>query len=206
MIDIDKLFKALMKKFMPKFISAMKEDWDKGSKFVINYSNNTGVNPLNMSEEQQKANTEIISELVKGVNDELSKKINYLVNKGVTENWSNEQLSEQLKGIFEKDNPNYFNYKNRMLTIASTESARVMNASSYNTAKELGYTHKYLFNTIDKRTGEDSLISHAKYDSPEDAIPINEPFKYTYKGKERVFFISPDRVNDRSFVLYTTKD
>ena len=202
MIDIDKLFKALMKKFLPQFISAMEQDWEQGSKFVLNYSNEKGTNPLNMSPEQQKANIEIINELVKGVNDDLSKKINYLVNKGVTENWSNEILAEQLKGIFEKDNPNYFNYKNRMLTIASTESARVMNLSSYNTAKELGYTHKYLFNTIDKRTGDDSLISHAKYDSPEDAIPINEPFKYTYKGKERVFMIPPDRVSDRAFCVY----
>jgi len=205
MIDIDKLFKALMKKFLPKFITAMKEDWEKGSKFVINYSNNTGVNPLNMSEEQQKANTEIISELVKGVNDEVSKKINYLVNKGVTENWSNEQLSEQLKGIFEKDNPNYFNYKNRMLTIAKTESSRLLNNGAYNQAKELGYTHKYIDIVRDKRTADDSYLMYTKYGTKDKAIPINEEFNITFRGKEQRGLFPPLRTNDREMVYFVNK-
>ena len=56
---------------------------------------------------------------------------------------------------------------------------------------------------MDNKTGEDSKVSQRKYGKPEQAIPIDEPFKYNYGGKEYVFMLPPDRPRDRSFVLYT---
>jgi len=107
-----------------------------------------------------------------------------------------------LKGLFNEEVPGHFNYKNRFETIAQDQSFKLMTVSSDNTAKKLGATKKWLFNTMDSRTADDSVISHAKYGTEEKAIPVNEPFWYMYKGKRREFLLPPDRVNDRSFISY----
>ena len=206
MVNIDKKLNNLLKKFLPKFLKALKIDWEVGSAISISNAKisgkKTNMNPLKLYKKDQEANIKIISELVKGVNDDMSKKINNLVNQSVTEKWSNKQLSEQLKGIFDKESPNYFNYKDRFDNIAQTESARIMNTSSNNTAKRLGAKKKYLLNPMDGKTGEDSKISQKKYGTPEKAILFDKEFRYTFSGKERVFMFPPDRPRDRSIPLY----
>lgn len=197
-INIDKL----LKKFLPKFLKSIQIDYSIGSAVCITNAKKQGketsMNPLSMTKKDQKVNIEIIESLIKDVNSEVSKKINYIVNKGITEKWDNKIVADEISKLDIQET-----YKNRYKTIAQNESFRIMSTSSDNTARRLGAKKKYLYNLIDNRTAEDSKISQSKYGTEEQAIDINKPFKYKYKGVERVFMIPPDRVNDRSFVLYS---
>lgn len=56
---------------------------------------------------------------------------------------------------------------------------------------------KTLYHPMDSRTGDDSK----KAAELNLIVPLDEPFKYSYKGKERVFFLPPDRPNDRSILI-----
>jgi hypothetical protein len=204
MANILKALDKLLDKFLPKFLKAMSIDYGIGSAFTITTSSKKStMSPLNLNQKDQKANINIISDLVKGVNDDMAKKINYLTNKGITEGWSGVQLAEELKGIFDKDSTNYFDYKNRFKTISRTESTRLMNSGAYKTAKQLGATGKYIFNMMDSRTGEDSKVSQSKFGNEKKAIPIDDMFTYTSGKNTYTFLYSPDRPNDRSIVVYT---
>lgn len=55
---------------------------------------------------------------------------------------------------------------------------------------------KTLYNPMDARTGEDSIY----LESLKLIVDIDEPFRYKWKGKWRVFF-AVDRPNDRSIVI-----
>lgn len=56
---------------------------------------------------------------------------------------------------------------------------------------------KTLIHPMDGRTGDDSK----KLAQINPIIPIDEPFRYNYKGKERVFSVPPDRPNDRAILV-----
>lgn len=202
-------FDKLLKSFMSKFLKAIEIDYGVGSAFTLTTAKSDGkqtnMNPLSLNKKEQKANTEMIGKLVKDVNDEMAKKISYLVNKSVTDKWSNKQLEKELKGIFEKDNPNYFNYKNRFKTIARTETTRIMNNSAYNTAKRLKFTHKYISIVNDNRTSEQSKLFFSKYGREDKSIRIDEEFFIIYKGKRYNGLLPPFMPNDRDFVIFTDK-
>lgn len=90
----------------------------------------------------------------------------------------------------------------RLLRITRTELHNVYNLSKLNGMSEIKEKHipdlkKSLIHPIDDRTGEDSKIL-AKVNP---IVPINKPFKMTYKGKERVFMHPPDRPNDRAILV-----
>lgn len=207
MKDIDKLLNKLLKQFLPKFIKSIQIDYGVGSAIAINNSDKkTSMNPLNLTKKDQEANTKIVSELVKGVNDDLAKKINYLVNKNITEKGGNKDLAKDLRGLFDKESPNYFDYKKRFDTIARTESSRLLNASSFNTAKRLGFTHKYINIVNDNRTSEQSKLFYDKYGTEDKAIPIEEEFFINYNGKEYRGLYPPFMPNDRDMVLFTNKE
>jgi hypothetical protein len=144
----------------------------------------------------------MIETLIKDVNSDVAKKINYIVNKGITDRMDNKMVASKLKDLFNKDIPNHFTYKNRFETIAQNTSFDLMSQGSHNTATRLGATHKWIYNLMDNRTADDSRVSDAKYGTPEKAIPVDEMFSYTYKGQVREFSFGKDRVNDRSQTLY----
>lgn len=56
---------------------------------------------------------------------------------------------------------------------------------------------KALFHPMDKRTGEDSKYA----EKLELIVPIDEPFRYKWKGELRTFMSPPDRPNDRSILI-----
>jgi hypothetical protein len=56
---------------------------------------------------------------------------------------------------------------------------------------------KTLIHPMDARTGDDSKLLARK--NP--IVGVDEPFKYTYKGKVRVFMAPPDRPNDRAILV-----
>lgn len=56
---------------------------------------------------------------------------------------------------------------------------------------------KTLIHPMDSRTGDDSK----KLKELNPVVAIDEPFRFTYKGKTRVFQFPPDRPNDRSILV-----
>jgi hypothetical protein len=61
---------------------------------------------------------------------------------------------------------------------------------------------KTLIHPMDDRTADDSkYVSRLKL-----VVPLDKPFRYKWKGKERVFFNSPDRPNDRSATVPYMKE
>lgn len=201
MADISKKFDALLEKFLPKFLKAIKIDFGIGSAVGITNAKldgkKTTANPLSMNKKDQKANVEMIGSLINDANTEVAKKINYLVNKAATEKWDSKMLANELSNLDLEET-----YKGRFKTIANTESFRLMENGSFKTANRLGAEMKWLSNPMDGKTGEDSVVSQEKYGSPDKAIPISEPFEYVFNGKTREFMHSPDRPNDRSQTLY----
>jgi hypothetical protein len=86
--------------------------------------------------------------------------------------------------------------------IARTELHNVYNTGKLNGMTEVQDTTlpdlmKTLIHPMDGRTGADS-----KYAARLDLIvPLDEPFKYRWKGETRVFMVPPDRPNDRSILV-----
>lgn len=56
---------------------------------------------------------------------------------------------------------------------------------------------KTLIHPMDGRTAEDSHLANAL----KLVVDIDKPFRYEYRGKERVFMAPPDRPNDRSILV-----
>lgn len=77
----------------------------------------------------------------------------------------------------------------------------------YNVAKLKGFGQiredyfpdlkKTLYHPMDSRTGADSK----KADQDNLIVALDKPFKYTFKGKQRVFMSPPDRPNDRAILI-----
>jgi hypothetical protein len=61
---------------------------------------------------------------------------------------------------------------------------------------------KTLIHPMDGRTGEDSKLA----ESLDLVVDIDKPFKYNFRGKERVFMNPPDRPNDRSIIVPYSKE
>jgi hypothetical protein len=207
MKDINKLLDKLLKKYLPKFVKSIQIDYGVGSAIAITNAKRSGVktnaNPLNLTKKEQQIHIDNIDMLIKDVNSDVSKKINLLTNQSITEKWSTNMLGDKLEDLFNKDVPGHFTYKNRFNTIAQDQSFKLMSQAADKKSRQLGATRKWLFNTMDKKTAEDSKVADNKYGSEDKAIPINEPFTYTLKGIKREFMMSPDRVNDRSITIYT---
>lgn len=61
---------------------------------------------------------------------------------------------------------------------------------------------KTLIHPMDSRTGDDSKA----VDKKDLVVDIEKPFRYIWKGKERVFQAPPDRANDRSILIPYRKE
>lgn len=86
--------------------------------------------------------------------------------------------------------------------IARTELHNVYNMGKMNGMLEtrervLPDLMKTLIHPMDSRTGADSRHVARK----DLVVPLDEPFRYTWKGKERVYMAPPDRPNDRSILV-----
>jgi len=205
-LSIKEKLDRLLKKFLPRVIKSIEIDWELGSAISITNAKlsgkKTNMSPLNISKKDKELNINMLETLIKDINSVTAKKIDYLVDKSVSEKWSTEMLKKELENL----NIDEF-YKGRIDNIAKTESARMMNTSINNTAvKRLGAKKKYLYNVVDGRTGDDSIVSQNKYGTEEQAIDVNKPFKYTYNGKTREFLFPPDRPRDRSICIYVFED
>ena len=128
------------------------------------------------------------SEIAGKLRGELTR--SYLGNKGI------DSLRESVQDIMDVA-------KNRAEMIARTELSRAYNTGSLDAARQSPLTmKKYLVITYDKRTSEVSKLMGEKYGSEEKAIPLDEPFSVTYKGKEYMGLTPPFMPNDRDTVVY----
>ncbi len=86
---------------------------------------------------------------------------------------------------------------NDIIRIVRTESWRFVNEKRLEEFKKKGYKYKTTYPVKDDKTGEDSWF----YYDEKQVKPIDEPFNYTWEGKERVFMTPPDRPNDRNILI-----
>lgn len=200
-------FGDIIKKFLPLINEAIKLEFNLGSTITISDAKDKGrktkAKPLNISKGDEKALNDSMERLMKDVDAELSKKINNAINDNVLENGSLKDLSTKIEGLFDKKSSRFFNYTNRFQTIARTESTRVLSVSAFNTAQKIGATKKYLIGIDDVKQGEDSKTAIRKYGTPEQAIPINEPFTFTEGKKQFSYLLPPNRPNDREIPFFT---
>jgi len=199
-------FEVLLDKYMPKIKAAIKVEIQLGNTLAIRQAikqgSKTNRTPLNINKRDFEAFVDRVEMYVKGANRDLSKKINNSVLNNIAQRGSNQDLANDLKKIFNKNSPNYFDYKNRFKTIARTESTNILSTTSFNTANKMGATKKWLLGVNDNRQGEDSKIALRKYGSPDKAIPIDKPFTFTEGKKTYNYLLPPNRPNDREIVMY----
>lgn len=86
--------------------------------------------------------------------------------------------------------------------IVRTEMHNIYNYSKMNAMSDVQENtipdlKKSLMHPIDKRTGADS--KELARENP--IVDIDEPFRFEWKGKERVFMFPPDRPNDRAILV-----
>lgn len=86
--------------------------------------------------------------------------------------------------------------------LARTELHQVYNLAKMKSMQSLAQSagsdlKKTLIHPMDSRTGKDSKYA-AKLDL---IVPIDQPFRYKWQGKERVYMTPPDRPNDRSILV-----
>lgn len=90
----------------------------------------------------------------------------------------------------------------KLRRIARTELHNVYNFSKMNAMLGTRETvipdlKKSLMHPMDHRTEDDSK----KLARENPIVDINEPFRFNFKGKERVFMFPPDRPNDRAILV-----
>lgn len=199
-------FSKLLKKYLPKFRKAIELEIKIGNNLAINQAKRagkkTGANALTLNKKDLDNFTDQIEELIKGVNREMSKKINQAVRDNISNRGSNKDLAKNIKSIFDENSSNYFNYKKRFETIARTESTRVLSTSAHNKARQIGAKKKYVQITDDSRTSDISRAMFAKYGGEENAIPFDEEFSVIVRGKKYGGQKTPFHPSERDLILY----
>lgn len=189
-----------LEKFKDALYSSITAQYIKGGNMVSKKQNSNFIKP-NRKEIHQLV--QLMLENIKGVTEEMSKVIRREIRTSILQKESREQLKERLNKIFKGSNPTRFQYENRLKLTARTEKARVLNAGSLNTAREVGAVGKYIDIVLDNRTTDVSKAMKAKYGTEEKAIPLDEEFSVFVNGKEYRGLYPPFMPNDRDMVLYT---
>jgi len=181
---------------------SIENDFRSGSLNVLGQANRKDLKPIPPTKKELEMFEQNISDNIKGVTDEMSKRIRLEIRDSILNNETNLQLSKRLDKIFNGKNPTRFKYEDRLKLIARTERTNVLNASGLKTAKRIGFKYKYLDMVNDERTSEISKAFNKKYGTPEQAIPINEEFKITLNGKTYGGQAPSFHPNDRDILRY----
>jgi len=168
-------------RFIPKLRESMKKKYDSGLEkaeveFEMNFVRN---------ERQIDGLATHTFDLIKGITDEMASDVRQQMQMALLNNESVEQIKNRLDGIFKGDNPTRFRYEDRLRMIARTESNRAENMGNFEGAKQSGIIlKKYLSVAEDERTSDICGAFDRKYGTEEQAIPMEEEFHVTVKGKE----------------------
>lgn len=187
-------------KFKNNILIAIVKHYVEGGNVVSAQSN---TNPENPNKKELKELSNMTVDLIKGITEEMSKDIKREISDSILKGEGNLQLAKRLDNIFKGDNPTRFRYEKRLKMIARTEATRARNAGAFNTAEKLGYKKKYIDIVNDERTSDVSKAMFKKYGSKDKAIPLDEEFFVTVKGKEYRGLYPPFMPNDRDFVRFT---
>lgn len=171
---------------------------DGASKISIQVGND----PIPPGPDTLKLLSDILYDNIKGVTEEMSKKIRTQIRESILAREDNIQLAKRLDDIFRGDNPTRFKYDNRLKLIARTESTRAMNYGSFENAIKIGASKKYINIVNDSRTTDVSKAMFAKYGTEEKAIDLDEEFSVVVGGKTYSGLFPPFMPNDRDYVLY----
>ncbi len=139
-------------------------------------------------------------ENIKGMNDDLKAKLKQQLRIAVMNGEGIAATAQRIKSVFQVS-------KNRSETIARTEVSRIENFGQLDAAKKAGIPlKKYLIITMDNRTSDISKAMDRKYGSKAQAIPLDENFKVTVKGKIIEGPAPPFHPNERDAIVFTTQE
>jgi hypothetical protein len=116
---------------------------------------------------------------------------------------SNEMLAESSLSKVVKNLGLFFQGEEwKLHRIARTELHHVYNVGKLNSLKYVKETtlpdiKKALYHPMDSRTAADSKLA-AQMNL---IVPVDQPFRYRWKGDWREFMVPPDRPNDRSIMI-----
>ena len=129
---------------------------------------------------------------IKGVSDQMQNKILLEVQKGVDNDESIGQVTERIEEVFETT-------KSRAMTIARSETNRIVNSGKLNAYKNSGVPGVKLFSAhLDKRTSDVCERLQARYGKQ--GIPLDAPFIDPDTGKG--WLAPPTHPNCRSTILF----
>lgn len=181
----DNYFVSILKGFTNKLLRGLLKDYKKGAELTISMSPFGDKEPKKPTKKDIEALSGQVFDNIKGVTDIMSKDINNTVRQGILERKDTKEIAKDLDNVFKGENPTGVNYKKRLKMIARTESARVFNAGSFEQAKSLGATKKYISIVNDDRTSDIDKTLVTKYGTPDQAIPVDENYKMVI-GKSNI--------------------
>lgn len=194
-------FKGVLSKFAGILEQRIKIIWNKGSQDVLDDAGLSHRKPIPPTKEQYEFLKDGIYENIKGVTESLNKQIKEVLRTAILTKEPRADTIAKLDGIFKGTNPTKINYEARLKMIARTEKTRILNTSGFKTANRIGMKYKYL-EQGNKNPYPDSKKALSLYGSPSKAIPIDEPFEFTYNKKNYVYMFPPNRPNDTEVVKY----
>lgn len=158
------------------------------------------VNPQEANKEQINFLSKNTFSNIKGMEADLENKLKQQLRLAIINGDGIGKMAERVKSVFDVS-------ENRAKMIARTESSRIEHFGQLDAAKKAGVAmKKYILIVKDKRTSDVSKAMDAKYGSEEKAIPLNENFEVTVKGKTYSGPVPPFMPNDRDTVLYAVSE
>lgn len=138
-----------------------------------------------------------VNDNITQASDEIANNIRQEIQRGILNKETIPELQTRIKHLFKGKQ-----YKTRLKTILRTELLRANNTGTLEGAKQAQSTgivlHKWLDVTMDDRTSNICKKEHAKYGTPEQAIPLDEPFIVKVDNKTFKEQSSPFHPNCRS--------
>ena len=206
----DNFYTKILNKYLLKILAALNIEYKASSMLTIKIARGDGkktsMKPLNPSKQEESILFGQISKDIVGVTEFISDKINKAINDGILNKKSNPQVAKDIQSIFDESGDDYYNYKNRMLTIARTESTNVLTQSADRTARSLGATGKYLSVINDNLTSQICKAMSVEYGDSDKSIKLNKNFKVTVKVGKRIVIIDKAlpsfHPNCRTMALY----
>lgn len=157
------------------------------------------VNMVQTNPQEMQFLADMVFDNIKGLTEELRIKLKQQLKIGISNGEGLGKLTERVQKTLSI-------VPSRATMIARTESARIEEEGSLYAAQQIKSdgvsVKKWILMKDDPRTSEISRKLHAKYGSPEQAIPINENFKLN-SGKISIDQkTAPFHPNDRCTVIY----
>lgn len=111
--------------------------------------------------------------------------------------FKSDTFKEEIETLNESHDNAIEKASNELTRVTRTESWRYVNEQRLEEFRKKGYKYKTTYPVKDERTCPDSWY----YYDQRQVKPVDEPFNYTWNGKDRIFMTPPDRPNDRNILI-----